>query len=293
MLNRSAGEQLDRRSDESRSGGGEFRLDAGGLTLGPGSWRLAAASLARPYRYSPAAVLSAWLPRGLVSTDPLKQTIRRACPSGWAPHPNYWAMAVDYGTGRRVAFGRSGSPTAELADAVAASCAIPGFYRPVEIGGRIYVDGGVRSTSNLDVLRDQGLDLVLALNPMSSLEATAARTVGERVAAQMRKEAGRRLGSEAKRLRAAGTEVILIQPTVADLDAMGSNLMNRRRRPQVVNTAVRTVTEHLRRSSLGARLSEALPAGEPVLVRRPDGRPSWDELGAAAERRFVSASAAH
>jgi NTE family protein len=198
-------------------------------------------------------------------------------------------MAVDYGTGRRVAFGRSGSPRAELADAVAASCAIPGFYRPVEIDGRTYVDGGVRSTSNLDVLRDQQLDLVLALNPMSSLEASAARTLGERVAAQMRKEAGRRLGSEAKRLRAAGVEVILVQPSVADLDAMGANLMNRRRRPEVVNTAVQTVTEHLRGTPVGRRLAETLPEGQPVLVRRPDGRPSWDELRAAAEGRFARA----
>ena len=42
----------------------------------------------------------------------------------------------------------------KLADAVAASCAIPGFYRPVEIGGRRYVDGGLYSASNLDLLRD-------------------------------------------------------------------------------------------------------------------------------------------
>lgn len=279
-------------ADADRSAGARFRLDWAGLALGPGSWRLALASLARPYRYSPMAVISGWLPRGLLSTEPLKDTIRRACPAGWAPHPNYWAMAVDYGTGRRVAFGRAGSPQAELADAVAASCAIPGFYRPVQIEGRAYVDGGVYSTSNLDVLRNEPLDLVLALNPMSSLHATSPRTVAQRVAFTMRQGAGRRLGSEAKRLRAAGMEVVLIQPTVPDLDVMGGNLMSSGRRHQVIETAVQSVTEHLRETAVGERLAE-LPAGDPRLVRRPAGPPSaWPDFRAAARERWNQVEAA-
>ena len=51
-------------SDADRSAGATFKLDRGGIALGPGSWRLALASLARPYRYSPMAVLSGWLPMG-------------------------------------------------------------------------------------------------------------------------------------------------------------------------------------------------------------------------------------
>jgi NTE family protein len=169
-------------------------------------------------------------------------------------------MAVDYSTGRRVAFGRAGAPAAELPEAVAASCAIPGFYRPVEIGDRRYVDGGVYSLSNLDVLRDEPLDLVIALNPMSSLHAASPQSVVERVAFRLRRAAGRRLGSEAKRLRAAGIEVIMLQPSVQDLDAMGTNLMSGRRRRQVIETAVHSVTEHLRGSAIAARLAEAARA---------------------------------
>jgi NTE family protein len=242
------------------TGDPRYELDTAGFAFGPGSWRLAMASLARPYRYSPGAVISGWLPRGLISTEPLKETIRRAHPGGgWAPHPNYWAMAVDYGTGRRVAFGREGAPQAALADAVAASCAIPGFYKPVEINGLPYIDGGVRSTSNLDVLRAEPLDLVVALNPTSSLHAGAGGSIAERVAFQMRQASGRRLGSEAKRLRAAGIEVMLLQPTVTDLDAMGSNLMSSKRRSQVARTAVESVTEHLRNSGVGERLAAISP----------------------------------
>ncbi len=293
MVAHSAGEDIDELSDvraeaapaADRWAGATFRLDPGGWSLGPGSWRLAVASLARPYRYSPMAMISGWLPRGLVSTEPLKDTVRRACADDWAPHPNYWAMAVDYGTGRRVAFGPAGSPPARLPDAVAASCAIPGFYRAVEIGGRAYVDGGVYSTSNLDALRDAPLDIVLALNPMSSLHAGSAQTVAERVALRMRQAAGRRLGAEAKRLRDAGIEVVLLQPMVADLDVMGANLMSSRRRHEVIETAVHTVTGHLRESPVGARLAQ-LPAGDPRLVRRPAGAPStWPDFRAAARDR--------
>lgn len=300
MVAHSAGEELEGLADArggaasraDRSAGAVYRLDRSGWVLGPGSWRLAAASLARPYRYSPMAVVSGWLPRGLVSTEPLKDTIRRACAESWAPHPNYWAMAVDYHTGRRVAFGRDDAPRAELPDAVAASCAIPGFYRPVEIDGRPYVDGGVRSSSNLDVLRDQPLDLVLALNPMSSLHVGSPHTIAERLASRMREAAGRRLGHEAKRLRASGIDPILIQPTVHDLDVMGSNLLSSRRRHEVIQTAVRTVTDHLRDSGLRDRLAE-LPPGSPALVRRPRGAPSaWPSFQAAARERWEKKAAA-
>jgi len=269
-----------------RAAGASYRLHRGLPQLGPGSWRLAASSLARPYRYSPAALIAGWMPLGPVSTEPLKETLRRVCSERWAPHPNFWAMSLDYRTGRRVAFGSADAPAAELPDAVAASCAIPGFFRAVEIGGRRYIDGGVHSISNLDVLEPEALDLVIALNPMSSLHAGSPRTLGERVAYGIRQQAGRRLGSEARRLRAAGTEVLLIQPTVHDLDAMGSNLMSRARRNEVISTAVESVSEHLHESPLGERLSQ-LPAGLPQLVRRPRGRVAdWPDFISLARSRW-------
>jgi hypothetical protein len=117
-------------------------------------------------------------------------------------------------------------------------------------------------------------------------------TVAERVAFELRQAAGRRLGSEAKRLRAAGIEVVLLQPTVHDLDAMGSNLMSIHRRHQVIQTAVGTVTEHLRNSPVGARVAK-LPAGDPRLVRRPAGPPStWPNFHTAASERWRKPRAA-
>jgi NTE family protein len=199
-------------------------------------------------------------------------------PEGWTDHANTWVVACDYATGRRVPFGRIDAPEADLADAVAASCAIPGFYRPVEIGGRAYVDGGMYSTSNLDLLRDLGLDLVIGLNPTSSLHPTHAWNPLERLAGLVRSTSGRRLGREARALRAGGTDVVLIQPTARDLAVMGANLMSRSRRHEAIETAIATVGEQLRAPELAGRLS-GLPPGEPHKLRRPPGPPStWPPI---------------
>jgi hypothetical protein len=130
------------------------------------------------------------------------------------------------------------------------------------------------------------VDLVIALNPMSSLHVGAPRSLGERFASAVRQNAGRRLGSEAKRLRAAGIEVVLIQPTIHDLDAIGTNLMSRGRRNTVIDTAVETMTGQLRQAALGDRLA-ALPPGLAELVRRPRGSArSWPDFRALAAARW-------
>jgi NTE family protein len=256
-----------------RAAGATFKLHKGLPPIGPGSWELIGRSLTRPYEHRATALLAGWLPRGFISTEPLKDTIRRVVPHGWADHPNLWIVACDYATGRRVAFGRDDAPGADLKDAVAASCAIPGFYHPVTINGRRYVDGGLWSTSNLDILRNERLDLVVCLNPTSSLHPPLAWNPAERIAAATRAMSGRRLGSEAKKLRAKGTGVVLIQPTEEDLEQMGPNLMSRRNRNPVIETAIRTVGAQLNEPGNRELLAD-LPQGDPYKVRRPDGPPS-------------------
>jgi NTE family protein len=285
MVAHSAGETFDGlvdaagrpAGDADRSAGAIFRRD-GWPSLGPGSWRLIARTLRDPRRHTATALGAGWLPSGAVSTEPLRDIVRRVVPEGWADHPNTWIMACDYASGRRTAFGRQGAPPAELADAVAASCAIPGFYRPVEIGGRRYVDGGMYSTSNLDVLRGEHLELVICLNPTSSLHPSYAWNPLERVAGLTRRASGRRLGSEARKLRERGMEVVLIQPTADDHAVMGTNLMSRRRRQQVIETAIETVGEQLRAPRVAEALAD-LPPGAAEKLARPEGPPSsWPQV---------------
>jgi NTE family protein len=235
-------------------------------------------------------VFTGWIPRGIFSTEPLRETIRRVVPSGWSPHPNLWIVACDYETGRRVPFGRAGAPEADLADAVAASCAIPGIYHPQTINRRRYVDGGIYSTSNADLLREAGLDLVICLNPTSTLHPIRAINPRDAFRLVFQRASGRRLGSEAKKLRAAGTEVVLIQPTDEDLEAMGPNLMSTKDRNPVIDMARRTVAAQLREPEIAEALAD-LPEGLPEKVRRPDGDPStWPGIGELNRRRRTAAA---
>ena len=285
-------------AEADRAAGAVFRVHRGLPLIGPGSLRMAFTALANPLGHTPLQMLAGWLPSGFVSTDSLRDIIRRVVPDGWVEHPNYWAVACDYQSGRRIPFGRLDAPNAHMADAVAASCAIPGFYRPVKMGGRRYVDGGVCSASSLDLVAGRGLDLVICLNPLSSGSEVGRAGGGppgardgrgplgrlspldprDWLGALSRQANGRRLAHEAAKVRRFGTEVLLIEPTALDHAAMGHNLMSASRRQQVIETATRTVREQLQ-SPQTQRLLADLPAGEPHKVRRPPGPPSsWPPL---------------
>jgi NTE family protein len=269
-----AGEAED---EAARATGSEYRLQRALPPIGPGSWRLAVSTLARPLRHSPTVLLGGWLPRGFISTKPIGTLVEAFVEGDWPAHPSYWAVAADYGTGKRVVFGREGAPPATVAEAAAASCAIPAFYHPVKIAGRRYVDGGICSMSNLDLLAGEGLDLVVCLNPTSSRASVPLCTPADAVAAWVRAQSGRRLGHEARKLREEGTEVLILQPTRRDLEAMGPNLMSRSRRAAVAETAVRTTAIRLR--SL-RKTAATLPAP----ARRSTRAPRRRAAGAPARR---------
>ncbi|MEA2406439.1 MAG: hypothetical protein QOE69_558 [Thermoleophilaceae bacterium] len=284
-------------SEADRSAGASFKVHRGLPAIGPGSLRMAFTALSNPLRHTPLQMVAGWVPAGFVSTDSLKEVVTRAVPGDWVEHPSYWAVACDYESGRRTPFGRLGSPRAQIGDAVAASCAIPGFYRPVKINGRRYVDGGVCSVSNMDLMAGRGLDLVICLNPLTSssegrragggLTGAATGAVSgalDFIPSLTRRASRARLEREESKVRRFGTEVVIVEPTAEDHAAMGRNWMNSERRQQVIATAEETVAEQLRAAGVRALL-EKLPGGEPHKISRPAGPPSsWPDIRAAARR---------
>jgi NTE family protein len=74
--------------------------------------------------------------------------------------------ATDLDTAQRVVFGEDGSPEVPISEAAAASTTIPLLYAPREIGGRTYLDGGLKSTTNIDVAIRHGAKLVVCVNPL-------------------------------------------------------------------------------------------------------------------------------
>jgi predicted acylesterase/phospholipase RssA len=74
--------------------------------------------------------------------------------------------ATDLDTSRRVVFGEHGHDAISISEAAAASTAIPLLYAPREIDGRQYVDGGLRSTTNIDIAIAHGAKLIVVINPL-------------------------------------------------------------------------------------------------------------------------------
>jgi NTE family protein len=121
--------------------------------------------------------------------------------------------AVELDSGRRVMFGAPGAPPASVGEAVEASCAIPGVFRPIRIGDATYVDGGAWSPTNMDTVEVRRGTRVLCLNPTGSI-----RAIGpiSRSAAAV----------EALTLERQGAKVTTISPDRSSASAMGTNLMD-------------------------------------------------------------------
>jgi NTE family protein len=212
----------------------------------PGSLALAATGLLARSPRARVASLVGVLPRGRRRTDEIRGLTLEATTAGW-PDRELWVHATDYGTGERVTFGRDGAPAAPLADAVAASCAVPGLYQPVRIGERRYVDGGLRSFTNADALLDAGCDVVLCLAPFSGR--ARGPLLDTAVLGAARTVTGAALRREVRQLRAGGVQVAVVEPAREDLHAMGLNPMDRARSRRVLETA---------RASVAARVHHAL-----------------------------------
>lgn len=137
------------------------------------------------------------------------------------PERSFGAVVVDVATGKPEVLRRDCGGT--LAAAVAASCSLPGLTPPVEVAGRHYIDGGLRSATNADLLT--GVDVVLVL----CFHLPGAP--GERVLA--------RASAQADVLRHQGTRVLLVTPDEPSLTVIGSRAMDVSRRPLAARAGLR------------------------------------------------------
>jgi NTE family protein len=156
-----------------------------------------------------------------------------------------WIAAVDYDSGQRVLFGQEGAPRASLPEAVVASCSIPGWYEPAVIGGRRYVDGGVRSPTSLGALSGTDLQEIYVLAPMASTEPDCPLQPHLLIERRLRQLITRALLREARLLGAQGKRVTVLTPGPEDLAVMGANPMDHKRRQAVLETSLRTSADAL------------------------------------------------
>ncbi len=241
----------------------DYATDAGGAVPPTparlvGSPRLLAENARRLRRLPPTAVMSALVPEGRGSTHRIGETVAEVLAGRpWCSHPGVRVVALDYGTGARTVFtgvadrmaaGRQRlavSTEADLPRAVRASCAIPGWYAPVDVGRRRYVDGAAWSSTNVDLVAGDGLDEVVVLSPMVSFATDRPRSFGAILDRQWRQRVTERCLREAARVDEAGTGVTILGPGPEDLELFGGNLMDPRRRLDVLRLALRTAAEAL------------------------------------------------
>ncbi len=81
-------------------------------------------------------------------------------------------VATNLDSGEAVPFGRPGWDHVPISQAVQASSALPGLFPPVEIDGQSYVDGALKKTMHASVALEEGVDLMLCLNPLVPFDAT-------------------------------------------------------------------------------------------------------------------------
>jgi NTE family protein len=171
----------------------------------------------RPWVFQPLAILSTMVPTGKTAMGAL---IARHLPE-WIeetwPH-GLWICAVRRKDGDRVVFGQRSDESTPLTSAVAASSAIPGFFAPVTVRAEQFLDGGIYSPTNADLLTSEDLDLAIIISPMSGGD-------DSRVQRRIRRFARGRVRREIERLEQAGTKVVCFEPGAACARAMGLNPM--------------------------------------------------------------------
>lgn len=200
------------------------------------------------------------LPAGLLDTSGIQEYLQRVFQARlrgdrFADLPRALnVVAVDLDSGAAVAFGRRGRRAVPVSKAVEASTALPGLYRPVRIGGRDYVDGGVRKTAHINLAIQSGARLVICINPivpylndtakgalrghLSSRGVTWVLDQVMRIVLHGRME----YGLERYRREHPDVDILLIEPTRDDMRMFGYNIMR--------TSARRVVAEHGYRSTL-------------------------------------------
>jgi predicted acylesterase/phospholipase RssA len=174
-----------------------------------------------------------------------------------------YITATDLDTCERVVFGEKGFDDVPISTAVRASTALPMVYAPVTVGDRELVDGGIVSTTNLDIAVQAGAKLVIVINPIvpyhnhldekvRTLHGTRPRRISDmgfsKVGYQAFKLlAHRRLHGMAQQWqeRYPGVDIVLIEPRESDRLMFETSIMNFTSRVEIARHGFESVARHL------------------------------------------------
>lgn len=203
----------------------------------------------RPLAFRPDVAALILVPRGQIDLTERARGLDDLIGDQWPD--GLRICAVRRSDGARVVFGRPDAPDTRLASAVLASCAIPGYFRPVTIDGTEYLDGGVHSATNADVLKTHALDLVVIVSSLSAPNGDANGLDGF-----VRRAVHRRMQREIARLEEAGTVVISLEPAAESRRTMGLRAMAENRGPRIVEVAYEETRRRILASPVLAMMGE-------------------------------------
>ena len=174
-----------------------------------------------------------------------------------------YITATDLDTCERVVFGVDGTDDVPISTTVRASGALPMVYAPVRIKDRELIDGGIVSTTNLDIAVEAGAKFVVVINPIvpfvndfattvRTLRGTRSRRVSDMGFPQIGYQAFKlvahqRLHELAKgwEERYPGVDIVLIEPEPTDELMFQTSMMNFASRVEIARHGFESVTEHL------------------------------------------------
>ena len=221
------------------------------------SWRAALRYLRDPLRagvFESLATLSRAMPVGLFDNAAIDRFLARLL-SGAGRSNDFrklasrlYLVATNLDTGAPVVFGAPGHDHVPISRAIGASSALPGLFPPVEIDGEHYVDGALNKTLHASVALDDGVQLLLCVNPLVPYDARSAARRAHLTGRKLNHgglplvlsqtfraiiHSRMRVGMEKYRTQYPHADVLLFEPDREDAQMFFANLFSYRQRKRI------------------------------------------------------------
>ena len=209
------------------------------------------------------------LPTGLYSGSGLADYVEEALADGGRVNDfrlldrELYLTATDLDTCERIVFGEDGWSDVPISKAIQCSTCLPIVYKPVDLKGRQLVDGGIRSTTNVDIAVEKGAKFIVVVNPLVPYVNDFEKTIPTVTGSRVRRVSDMGLPAIAnqtfrliahQRLHQAvgmwqekypGVDIILIEPEPNDELMFGTPIMDYSRRLQIARHGFESVTATL------------------------------------------------
>ena len=244
--------------------------------------RVARHYLRRPFRHrlvEAISVLSRAIPTGMFENSAIDRFLHQlfSAPgrtNDFRKLPRHlYLVATNLDTGASVVFGAPGHDHVPISRAIEASAALPGLFPPVQIGGEYYVDGALNKTLHASVALDQGVKLLLCVNPLVPFDASRATGRGHLTVEKLNHgglplvlsqtfraiiHSRMKVGMEKYNRQYPDADIVLFEPDREDADMFFANIFSYSQRKRLCAAAYAKTRQNLlaRAGQLGPQFAK-------------------------------------